>query len=81
MKLSSQIKQVHEDNVTTESRCQNWFIKFRSNNFGIEDVPHSIIEVGGEREESVETDEDKIKELTDAKRRMTSPKISERFIH
>ncbi|GFX45459.1 histone-lysine N-methyltransferase SETMAR [Trichonephila clavipes] len=45
-------------------QCQNWFAKFRSGNFDVEDAPRS-----GRR---VEADKDAIKALVDANRRITT---------
>lgn len=48
------------ENVLAERKSHNWFTKVRSHNFDIEDVPCSG--------QPVETDENKIKGLTDADR-------------
>lgn len=50
---------------------KNWFIKFRSDNFDIDDIARSG--------RSVESGKDKINDLTDANRRITVPKIAERL--
>ena len=54
--------------VLTERQCQNWFAKFRSSNFDVEDAPHSG---------RSEADEDTIKALIDANRRITTREIAE----
>ncbi|GFX81051.1 histone-lysine N-methyltransferase SETMAR [Trichonephila clavipes] len=49
------------------SVCQNWFAKFRSGNFDVEDAPRSG--------RPVEADKDAIKALVDANRRITTREI------
>ena len=49
---------------------QNWFAKFRSGNFDVEDASRSG--------RPVEADEDTIKALIDANRRITTREIAER---
>ncbi|GFW49083.1 histone-lysine N-methyltransferase SETMAR [Trichonephila clavipes] len=51
---------VFGEGVCTVRQCQNWFAKFRSSNFDVEDEPHSG--------RPVEADKDAIKELVDANR-------------
>ncbi|GFV34707.1 histone-lysine N-methyltransferase SETMAR [Trichonephila clavipes] len=51
--------------------CQNWFAKFRSGNFDVEDAPRSG--------RPVEADEDAIKALVDANRRITTREIGLRL--
>ncbi|GAB1861621.1 SETMR methyltransferase [Camponotus japonicus] len=57
--------------VLTERQCQNWFAKFRSGNFDVEDAPRS--------RRPVKADEDTIKALIDANRRITTREIAERL--
>ena len=52
------------EDVWTERQCQNWFAKFRSGNFNLENAPRS--------EKPLEADVDKIKSLFDANRRITT---------
>lgn len=58
---------MHEEDMSTVHRCQNWFTKFPFDNFDIEDVPCS--------RRSVELDADKVKGLTDTSRGKTIRKI------
>ena len=51
---------MYGEDVLTEHKCQNWFAKFRSGNFNVEDAPRSG--------RSVEADEDTIKTLIDTNR-------------
>jgi len=62
---------VYGEDVLTERQCQNWFAKFRSGNFDVEDAPRSG--------RPVEADEDTIKALIDANRRITTREIAERL--
>ncbi|GFV56672.1 histone-lysine N-methyltransferase SETMAR [Trichonephila clavipes] len=55
---------VYEEGVLTVRLCQNWFAKFRSGNFDVEDAPRSG--------RPVEADKDAIKALVDANRRITT---------
>ena len=55
----------------TERQCQNWFAKFRSGNFNLEDAPRPG--------RSLEADVDKIKWLVYANRRITTREIAERL--
>ncbi|GFT78414.1 histone-lysine N-methyltransferase SETMAR [Trichonephila clavipes] len=52
-------------------QCQNWFAKFRSGNFDVEDAPRSG--------RPVEADKDVIKALVDANRRITTREIGLRL--
>ena len=52
------------------AECQNWFAKFSTGNFNLEDAPRP--------ESPLEADVDKIKPLVDANRRITIRKIAER---
>ncbi|GFV49897.1 histone-lysine N-methyltransferase SETMAR [Trichonephila clavipes] len=52
------------EGVLTVRQCQNWFAKFRSGNFDIEDAPRSG--------RPVEADKDAIKALVHANRRITT---------
>ncbi|GFU88594.1 histone-lysine N-methyltransferase SETMAR [Trichonephila clavipes] len=54
---------VYGEGVLTVRQCQNWFAKFRSGNFDVEDAPGSGW--------PVEADKDAIKALVDANRRIT----------
>ncbi|GFV20064.1 histone-lysine N-methyltransferase SETMAR [Trichonephila clavipes] len=53
--------------VLTVRQCQNWFAKFRSGNFDVEDAPRSG--------KPIEVDKDAIKALVDANRRITTREI------
>ncbi|GFT64402.1 HTH_48 domain-containing protein [Trichonephila clavipes] len=55
---------VYGEGVLTVRQCQNWFTKFRSGNFDVEDAPRSG--------RPLETDKDAIKALVDANRRITT---------
>ncbi|GFV25146.1 histone-lysine N-methyltransferase SETMAR [Trichonephila clavipes] len=55
---------VYGEGVLTVRQCQNWFAKFRSGNFDVEDAPRSG--------RPVEADKDAIKALVDANRRITT---------
>ncbi|CAH2265523.1 jg10074 [Pararge aegeria aegeria] len=58
---------VYGEGVLTVRQCQNWFAKFRSGNFDVEDAPRSG--------RPVEADKDAIKALVDANRRITTREI------
>ncbi|KOC60026.1 Histone-lysine N-methyltransferase SETMAR [Habropoda laboriosa] len=62
---------VYGEGVLTVRQCQNWFAKFRSGNFDVEDAPRSG--------RPVEADKDAIKALVDANRRITTREIGERL--
>ncbi|GFW81915.1 histone-lysine N-methyltransferase SETMAR [Trichonephila clavipes] len=62
---------VYEEGVLTVRQCQNWFAKFRSDNFDVEDAPRSG--------RPVEADKDAIKTLVDANRRITTCEIGLRL--
>ncbi|GFX67324.1 histone-lysine N-methyltransferase SETMAR [Trichonephila clavipes] len=58
---------VYGEGVLTVRQCQNWFAKFRSGNFDVEDAPCSG--------KPVEADKDAKKALVDANRRITTREI------
>ncbi|GFW10219.1 histone-lysine N-methyltransferase SETMAR [Trichonephila clavipes] len=62
---------VYGEGVLTVRQCQNWFAKFRSGNFVVEDTPRSG--------RPVEADKDTIKALVNANRRITTRKIGLRL--
>ncbi|GFY32719.1 mariner Mos1 transposase [Trichonephila clavipes] len=62
---------VYGEGVLTVRQCQNWFAKFRSGNFDVEDAPRSG--------KPVEADKDAIKALVDANRRITTGEIGLRL--
>ncbi|GFV28432.1 histone-lysine N-methyltransferase SETMAR [Trichonephila clavipes] len=55
---------VYGEGVLTVRQCQDWFAKFQSGNFDVEDAPRSG--------RPVEADKDAIKALVDANRRITT---------
>ncbi|GFW13806.1 histone-lysine N-methyltransferase SETMAR [Trichonephila clavipes] len=59
------------ERVLTVHQCQNWFAKFRSGNFDVEDAPRSG--------RLVEADKDAIKALVDANWRITTREIGLRL--
>lgn len=65
------LSEVYGNDVLTERQCQNWFAKFRSGKFDVEDAPRSG--------RPVEADDDTIKALIDANRRITIREIAERL--
>ncbi|GFX39014.1 histone-lysine N-methyltransferase SETMAR [Trichonephila clavipes] len=58
---------VYGEGVLTVRQCQNWFAKFRSGNFDVEDAQRAG--------RPVEADKDAIKALVDANRRITTREI------
>ncbi|GFT57266.1 histone-lysine N-methyltransferase SETMAR [Trichonephila clavipes] len=62
---------VYGEGVLTVRQCQNWFAKFRSGNFDVEDAPRSG--------RPIEADKDAIKALVDANRRITTREIGLRL--
>ncbi|GFT05787.1 histone-lysine N-methyltransferase SETMAR [Trichonephila clavipes] len=62
---------VYGEGALTVRQCQNWFAKFRSGNFDVEDAPPSG--------RPVEADKDAIKALVDANRRITTREIGLRL--
>ncbi|XP_035221380.1 histone-lysine N-methyltransferase SETMAR-like [Stegodyphus dumicola] len=71
MLFKPKISDVYGEDVLTECQCQNWFEKFGSSNFDLEDTPCSG--------RPVDADEDTIKALIDAKQRITTREITERL--
>ncbi|GFW52894.1 mariner Mos1 transposase [Trichonephila clavipes] len=65
--MNRKLTDVYEEGVLTVRQCQNWFAKFRSGNFDVEDAPRSG--------RPVEADKDVIKALVDANRRITIREI------
>ncbi|GFT97300.1 histone-lysine N-methyltransferase SETMAR [Trichonephila clavipes] len=61
----------HTHRQLTVRQCQNWFAKFRSGNFDVEDAPRSG--------SPVEADKDAINALLDANRRITTREIGLRL--
>ncbi|GFT35750.1 histone-lysine N-methyltransferase SETMAR [Trichonephila clavipes] len=62
---------VYGEGVLTVRQCQNWFAKFRSGNFHVEDAPRSG--------RLIEAAKDAIKALVDANRRITAREIGFRL--
>ncbi|GFW85519.1 histone-lysine N-methyltransferase SETMAR [Trichonephila clavipes] len=62
---------VYGEGMLTVRQCQNWFAKFRSGNFDVEDAPRSG--------RLIEADKDMIKALVDANRRITTREIGLRL--
>ncbi|GFX08716.1 histone-lysine N-methyltransferase SETMAR [Trichonephila clavipes] len=58
------LTEVYLEGVLTVRKCQNWFVKFRSGNFDVEDAPRSG--------RPVEADKDGIKALVDANQQITT---------
>ncbi|GFY36799.1 HTH_48 domain-containing protein [Trichonephila clavipes] len=63
---------VYGEGVLTVRQCQNWFAKYRSGNFDVEDAPRSG--------RPVEADKDAIQALVDANRRITTQRNLRRRI-
>lgn len=63
--------EIYGEGILTVRQCQNWFSKFRSDNFDIKDAPRPG--------RPVEADEDKIKALIEANRRITTREIAARL--
>ncbi|GFV74198.1 histone-lysine N-methyltransferase SETMAR [Trichonephila clavipes] len=64
VQVRKKLTDVYVEDVLTVRQCQNWFAKFRSGNFDIEDAPRSG--------RPVEADKDAIKALVDANWRLTT---------
>ena len=60
---------VYGEKSLTERQCQNWFARFRSGDFYLQNVPRS--------ERPTEVDDDKIKAIND--RRSTTREIAEKL--
>ncbi|CAK9826900.1 Histone-lysine N-methyltransferase SETMAR [Anthophora retusa] len=71
VQAGKKLTDVYGEDVLTVRQCQNWFAKFRSGNFDIEDAPRSG--------RPVEADKDTIKALVDANRRITTREVGERL--
>ncbi|GFY35741.1 histone-lysine N-methyltransferase SETMAR [Trichonephila clavipes] len=67
----NKLTDVYGEGVLTVRQCQNWFAKFRSGNFDVEDAPRSG--------RPVEADKDAIKALVDANRQVTTREIGLRL--
>ncbi|GFU63215.1 histone-lysine N-methyltransferase SETMAR [Trichonephila clavipes] len=68
---NQKLTDVYGEGVLTVRQCQNWFAKFRSGNFDVEDAPRSG--------RPVEADKDAIKAFVDANRRITTREIGLRL--
>ncbi|GFV92352.1 histone-lysine N-methyltransferase SETMAR [Trichonephila clavipes] len=64
VQVRKKLTDVYGESVLTVCQCQNWFAKFRSGNFDVEDAPRSG--------RSIEADKDAIKALVDANWRITT---------
>ncbi|GFV31715.1 histone-lysine N-methyltransferase SETMAR [Trichonephila clavipes] len=64
VQAKKKLTDVYGESVLTVPQCQNWFAKFRSGNFDVEDAPRS--------ERPIEADKDAIKALVDANQRITT---------
>ncbi|EZA51242.1 Histone-lysine N-methyltransferase SETMAR, partial [Ooceraea biroi] len=62
---------VYGEDVLSERQCQNWFSKFRTGNFDLKDAPRSG--------RPIKADDEKIKALVDANRRITTREIAEKL--
>ena len=62
---------MYGEGVLTVRQCQNWFGKFWSGNFDVEDAPR----LG----RPVEADKDKIEVLVDTNRQITTQEIGEKL--
>ncbi|GFV37242.1 histone-lysine N-methyltransferase SETMAR [Trichonephila clavipes] len=71
VQVRKKLTDVYEEGVLTVLQCQNWFAKFRSSNFDVEDATRSG--------RPVEADKDAIKALVDANRRITTREIELRL--
>ncbi|GFW11690.1 histone-lysine N-methyltransferase SETMAR [Trichonephila clavipes] len=71
VQAKKKLTDVYGEGVLTVRQCQNWFAKFRSGNFDVEDAPRSG--------RPVEADKDAIKALVDANRRITTREIGLRL--
>ncbi|GFT58412.1 histone-lysine N-methyltransferase SETMAR [Trichonephila clavipes] len=71
VQASKKLTDLYGEGVLTVRQCQNWFAKFRSGNFDVEDAPRSG--------RPIEADEDAIKALVDANRRITTREIGLRL--
>ncbi|GFT37025.1 histone-lysine N-methyltransferase SETMAR [Trichonephila clavipes] len=71
MAARKKLTDVYGEGVLTVRQYQNWFAKFRSGNFDVEDAPRSG--------RPVEADKDAIKALVDVNRRITTREIGLRL--
>ncbi|GFW74700.1 histone-lysine N-methyltransferase SETMAR [Trichonephila clavipes] len=71
VQVRKKLTDVYGEGVLTVRQCQNWFAKFRSGNFDVEDAPRSG--------KPVEADKDVIKALVNANRRITTREIGLRL--
>ncbi|GFX31782.1 mariner Mos1 transposase [Trichonephila clavipes] len=71
VRTRKKLTDVYGEGVLTVRQCQNWFAKFRSGNFEVEDAPRSG--------RPVEAHKDAIKALVDANRRITTREIGLRL--
>ncbi|GFT59070.1 histone-lysine N-methyltransferase SETMAR [Trichonephila clavipes] len=71
VQVRKKLTDVYGEGVLTARQCQNWFAKFRSGNFDVEDAPRSG--------RPVEADKDSIKELVDVNRRIPTREIGLRL--
>ena len=62
---------VYDGNSLTERQCQNWFARFRSEDFDLKDAPRSG--------RPTEVDDDKIKEMIENNRRSTTREIKQKL--
>ena len=62
---------VYGKKTLTERQCQNWFVLFRSGDFGLKDAPRS--------RHPTEVDDDKIKAMIENNRRRMTREIAEKL--
>ena len=70
MQARKKLYDVYGEKSTTERHCQNWFARFRSEDFYLKDVPRS--------ERPTEVNDDKIIAMIENNRRSTIRKIVEK---
>lgn len=68
MQAHKKLCDVYGENAFELRQCQDWFTKFRSEDFDVKDAPRSG--------KTIEVDDDKIKALMESNRRLTIREIA-----
>ena len=71
MQAWKKLYDVHSEKSSTERQCQNWFARFRSEDFDLKDAPRSG--------RPTEVEDDKIKATIEYNRRSTTREIAEKL--
>lgn len=68
MQARKKLFEVHGEGCPAERQCQRWFVRFRSDNFNVQDAAHTV--------RAIAAGDGKIKVLIETNRRMTSGEVA-----